>query len=107
MGLFSLFELFLVLFTIYALFKYEGGTRILVPLLCLVAVYLFERLQGRMERLEECAEPSDDEFPGTESMFEFVDRKIESKSKDAHGDDAGIHSRVIEKCAAIERDVIA
>jgi len=53
MGLFSLVELFLVLFTIYALFKYEGGTRILVPLLCLVAVYLFERLQGRMEDNEQ------------------------------------------------------
>jgi len=49
MGLFSLFELFLVLFTIYAIFKYEGGTRILIPILCLVAVYLFEKIKGRLE----------------------------------------------------------
>ena len=53
MGLFSLFELFLVLFTIYAIFKYEGGTRILIPILCLVAVYLFEKVKGRMEEDEQ------------------------------------------------------
>ena len=49
MGLFSLFELCLVLFTIYAILKYEGGTRILVPILCLVAVYLIEKIKGRLE----------------------------------------------------------
>jgi len=53
MGIFSLFELFLVLFTFYAIFKYEGGLRILVPILCLVAVFLFERLQGRLKENEE------------------------------------------------------
>ena len=53
MGLFSLFELFLVLFTIYAIFKYEGGTRILIPILCLVAVYLFEKIKGRLEEDEQ------------------------------------------------------
>lgn len=53
MGIFSLFELFLVLFTFYAITKYEGGLRILVPLLCLAAVFLFERLQGRLEEDEE------------------------------------------------------
>ena len=53
MGLFTLFELFLVSFTIYAIFKYEGGMRILVPVLCLVVVFIFERLQ---ERLKEEAE---------------------------------------------------
>jgi hypothetical protein len=53
MGLFSLFELFLVLFTIYAIFKYEGGTRILVPLLCLVAVYLIGKIKGRLEEDEQ------------------------------------------------------
>ncbi len=45
MGIFSLFELFLVLFTFYAILKYEGGMRIIVPILCLAAVFLFERLQ--------------------------------------------------------------
>ena len=53
MGLFSLFELFLVLFTIYAIFKFEGGTRILIPILCLVAVYLFEKIKGRLEEDEQ------------------------------------------------------
>lgn len=47
MRVFSLFELFLVMFTFYAILKYEGGMRILIPLFCLVAVYLFEKLQGR------------------------------------------------------------
>jgi hypothetical protein len=53
MGLFSLFELFLVVFTIYAILKYEGGTRILIPILCLVAVYLFEKIKGRLEEEEQ------------------------------------------------------
>ncbi len=53
MGLFTLFELFLVSITIYAIFEYEGGMRILVPILCLVVVFIFERLQ---ERLKEEAE---------------------------------------------------
>jgi hypothetical protein len=53
MGVFSLFELFLVLFTFYAIFKFEGGMIILVPVLCLVVVFLFERLQGRMKEDEE------------------------------------------------------
>lgn len=53
MGLFTLFELFLVLFTFYAIFKLEGGLRVLVPILCLVAVFLFERLQGSIREDEE------------------------------------------------------
>lgn len=53
MGLFTLFELFLVLFTTYAIFKYEGGMRILVPILCLVIVFIFERLQERLKEEEE------------------------------------------------------
>ena len=53
MGIFSLFELFLVIFTFYAILKYEGGTRILIPILCLGAVFLFERLQGRLKEDEE------------------------------------------------------
>jgi len=53
MGIFSLFELFLVLFTFYAIIKFDGIVRILVPIMCLVAVFLFERLQGRMKEDEE------------------------------------------------------
>ncbi len=47
MRAFSLFELFLTVVAIYALFKFEGGTRIVVPLLCLVVVFLFERLRKK------------------------------------------------------------
>ena len=53
MGIFSLFELFLVLFTFYAIIKFDGEVRILVPIMCLVAVFLFERLKGRMKEDEE------------------------------------------------------
>jgi len=53
MGIFSLFELFLVIFTFYAVFKYEGGMKFLIPILCLVAVFLFERLRGRLKEDEE------------------------------------------------------
>ena len=47
MRAFSLFELFLTVVAIYALFKFEGGTRIVVPTLCLVVVFLFERLRKK------------------------------------------------------------
>jgi hypothetical protein len=53
MGFFSLFELFLVLFTFYAITKYEGTMRVIVPILCLFAVFLFERLQVRIKEDEE------------------------------------------------------
>ena len=53
MGIFSLFELFLVLFTFYAIVKYDGVMSVIVPVLCLVVVFLFERLQGRMKEEEE------------------------------------------------------
>lgn len=53
MGIFSLFELFLVLFTFYAILKYDGVMRVVVPILCLIVVFLFERLQGRMKENEE------------------------------------------------------
>ena len=53
MGIFSLFELFLVLFTFYAIIKYDGVMRVVVPILCLIVVFLFERLQGRMKEDEE------------------------------------------------------
>ena len=53
MGIFSLFELFLVVFTFYAIIKYDGVMRVVVPIMCLVAVFLFERLQGRMKEDEE------------------------------------------------------
>jgi len=53
MGLFTVFELFLVVLTFYAIVRFEGGTRILVPILCLVVIFLLERLQGRLREEEE------------------------------------------------------
>lgn len=46
MKVFSLFELFLAVFTFYSLLKFEGGMRTLVPILCLVLIFLFETLRG-------------------------------------------------------------
>ncbi len=45
MRTFSLFELFLTIFTFYAV--YEGDMKILVPCLCLVTAYLFENLRKK------------------------------------------------------------
>ena len=43
----SLFELFLLLFAYYPILNFEGSMGILLSLLCLVTVFLFERLQRR------------------------------------------------------------
>ena len=53
MRIFSLFELLLVVFAFYGIIKYEGALRALIPMLCLFAVFLVERLQGRMDETEE------------------------------------------------------
>jgi len=45
MKVLTLFELFLVLFTFYAIFEFEGGMRTLVPVICLFTVFLFELLR--------------------------------------------------------------
>ena len=42
-----LFELFLVIFTLYALLNYKGSKAVLVPLLCLGTAYLFEQLRKK------------------------------------------------------------
>jgi len=47
MRFFMLFELFLVLFTFYAILKFEWGMRTLIPVLCLLTVFLFEILRGK------------------------------------------------------------
>ena len=49
MRFFTLFELFLVVVTFYAIFKFEGELRIIVPCLCLVTDFLFERLRKRIQ----------------------------------------------------------
>jgi hypothetical protein len=48
----SLIELFLVLSTFVVILKYEGGMRLLVPILCFIAVFFLERLQKRMKEEE-------------------------------------------------------
>ncbi len=53
MGAFSLFELFLVIFTYHAIMSFEGVMRVLVPVVCLVTVFLFERLQAKVKVDEE------------------------------------------------------
>ncbi len=50
MKVFLLFELFLCVFCLYALFYFEGETRITVPIICLVTVFLFEMLQTRLKK---------------------------------------------------------
>jgi hypothetical protein len=46
MRVYYLFELFLALFGFYAV-VYDVEIRVLVPLLCLIIIYLFEVLQAR------------------------------------------------------------
>jgi len=53
MRVLSLFELLLALFAFYALFTYEAGKGMMVPVLCLCTMYLFEKLRQRMKEDEE------------------------------------------------------
>jgi len=45
----TLFELFLALFVLYALFTYKTGTDVIIPLLCLFTIFLFEKLRQRIK----------------------------------------------------------
>ena len=56
MRIFSLFELLLCIFCVYALFGFEGEMRVTVPIICLVTVFLFEILQSRMKEPDEQVE---------------------------------------------------
>ena len=47
MRVISLIELLLVVFTFYAIF--EGGMKVLVPVLCLTVVFLSERLKTKLK----------------------------------------------------------
>ena len=51
MGVLSLFQLFLAVFTLYAI--YEGGMKVLIPVLCLGTLFLFERLKGKLKEDED------------------------------------------------------
>ena len=56
MHIISLFELLLVVFAFYAAVEFEGTVRIAVALLCLLAVFLVERLDKRIQEDEEVRE---------------------------------------------------
>lgn len=43
MGAYSLFELLLIIFIYHTITNFEGSMRSLVPIICLVAAFLFER----------------------------------------------------------------
>ena len=45
----TLFELFLALFALYALFTYKTGTALIIPVLCLLTIFLFEKLRQRIK----------------------------------------------------------
>ena len=45
----TLFELFLALFALYALFTYKTGTDVIIPVLCLFTIFLFEKLRQRIK----------------------------------------------------------
>ena len=53
MKIIALFELLLVVFAFYGIIKYEGALRALIPMLCLFAVFLVERLQASIDETEE------------------------------------------------------
>jgi positive regulator of sigma E activity len=56
MHIISLFELLLVAFGFYAAVEFEGTMRVVVVLLCLLAVFLVERLDKRIQEDEEVRE---------------------------------------------------
>ena len=58
MRVYSLFELFLTVFTFYAILEFEGYMRIVIASLCLLTSFMFEKLRiglkekkGRERRL--------------------------------------------------------
>jgi hypothetical protein len=49
MKIITLFELFLALFALYRLYTSSTGTDVLLPVLCLVTIFLFEKLRQRIQ----------------------------------------------------------
>ena len=52
MKVYSLFELFLTVFAFYAILKFNGDMRIIVPSLCLLTSCLFGRLRANIKEKE-------------------------------------------------------
>jgi hypothetical protein len=65
MRIISLFELFLAVFTLYAI--YEGGMKVLVPALCLVPVFIFEKLKAKLKEDEEFRKRALNHYPHSTS----------------------------------------
>jgi len=49
----TLFEIFLAIFALYTIFNYKTGTDILIPCLCLLTIFLFEKLRQRIKEDED------------------------------------------------------
>ena len=49
----TLFELFLAVFTFYAIFNYEGSLKVIIPILCLFTAFLCERWRRSNDEAEE------------------------------------------------------
>jgi len=56
MYIIALFELLLVIFAFYAAVEFEGTMRVVVVLMCLLAVFLVERLDKRIQEDNEVRE---------------------------------------------------
>jgi hypothetical protein len=75
MHIISLFELLLVVVAFYAAVEFEGTVRIAVALLCLLAVFLVERLDKRIQEDEEVRE-------------RLLRYKIEGRKKEVQAEEA-------------------
>jgi len=49
MKVYTLFELFLTVFSFYAILEFEGDMRIIIPSLCLLTSCLFGRLRTNLK----------------------------------------------------------
>ena len=78
MHIISLFELLLVVFGFYAAVEFEGTMRLAVVLLCLLAVFLVERLDKRIQEDEEVRE-------------RLLRYKIEGRKKKVQAEEAKQH----------------
>ena len=78
-----LFELFLLIFAIYALLKYSGGQRLLVSLSCLVGMFVVGKVETSFtERSKHENGQSDDmsKKDGTKTKFKVLDCLLKSKN---------------------------
>ena len=49
----TLFEIFLAIFALYTICNYKTGTDILITCLCLLTIFLFEKLRQRIKEDED------------------------------------------------------